>query len=106
MALCPNCGSSMIGAEGTAPSCAQCGWPALGHRRILTSDGPALKSIEHPPGGIERAAAFAGSVVELETRIRELEKRKGELIDAILEHRRATPPGASAIDQKLWGEVL
>jgi hypothetical protein len=33
------------------------------------------------------------------------QKRVGELIDAILTHRRDTPPGASATDQKLWGTV-
>lgn len=34
------------------------------------------------------------------------QKRVGELIDAILTHRRDTSPGASAADRKLWATVV
>lgn len=62
-----------------------------------------------PEGGIAYCSECGWGMplwVEKQERIRALEKRNGELIDAILTHRRDTAPGATAVDRKLWATVI
>ena len=77
---CPNCPSPLVCPEGGNAYCLECGW-----------------------GTVQWWAKKYG---EVNVMLGNLQKRKGELIDAILTHRRDTPPGASAAYAALWATVI
>jgi hypothetical protein len=93
---CPNCPSSLICPEGGIGYCGECGWGTT----QWWADKYALANVR-----IGELQAQLNAAIDGRDRIRELELRIGELIDAILTHRRETPPGASNIDHVLWNAV-
>ena len=114
---CPNCPSPLVCPEGGVAYCTECGWGRTLESMRLHEIAEALENMprlgdefDDPEG--RRYLQISDTLVEqIVAAIRKApetdwQKRVGELIDAILLHRRDTPPGASTIDQKLWGEVL
>ncbi len=94
---CPNCPSSLICPEGGIGYCSECGWGTT----QWWADKYALARVR-----VGELQAELKPLTDQRDRIRDLEKRRGELIDAILTHRRETAPGASDVDRKLWATVI
>ena len=94
---CPNCPAPLICPEGGIAYCTDCGWG--------TVEWWAKKYSELNVRLGELQGQVNAALDEEET-VRKLQKRRGELIDAILTHRRDTPPGASDVDRTLWATVV